>query len=159
MNDLDLNAMLKPKLNATFTVEAEKTPDCDKSDTVSEAGTYTVEKEEEEEVPESRKTLTPENHKWINDWVKRVAEENMNCPPKEESLNIPPKEKLPVSSESSSTSASKIPSPVNTMPKIREPVVTRRVQNKTNGAHRRSASLSAKVRIVLFWKFSARPTS
>lgn len=153
MNDIDMKKMIKPKLNSTYSIgnedEVEATVDGDKSDTVSEAGTYTVEKEEspeggnedDEEVQRNcRKTLTPENHKWINDWVKKVVEENLKEP-----------SNAPLSaSGSSSASASKIPSPVNTMPKIREPVITRRSdrisQQKTNGViHRRSSSLSAKV--------------
>lgn len=163
MNDIDVKDMLKGKLNTTFTrekkEEPEKMQECDKSDTVSEAGTYTVDKEEstrsdgepdlngtivindDAEFP-PRKTLTPENHKWINEWVQKVAEESSMHPPKE-----PPIPNL--SSGSSSTSASKIPSPVNTMPKIKEPVVPRRSdrlnQAKINGtSHRRSSSLSAK---------------
>lgn len=169
MNDIDLKQMMKPKLNSTFTMDdedPEQIGDGEKSDTVSEAGTYTVEKDEspkdggphpalnetivlhddDDAHMSSRKTLTPENHKWINDWVKKVAEESLSNPPKE-----PP---LPLSeSGSSSASASKIPSPVNTMPKIREPVIPRRserlAQTKVNGVvHRRSSSLSAKVCFV-----------
>lgn len=136
-----------------------------KSDTVSEAGTYTVDKddspvkeaevtrviskeeiEDEEEELEIVKENSNYHHKWINDWVCKVAEQNL--------LNPLPKEPPPIvtrnsGSGSSSPGASKIPSPINTLNKHKKtlkPGDEKTLVSKLNGSlHRRSSSLSAKV--------------
>lgn len=143
-----------------------------KSDTVSEAGTYTVDKEEDSPVKETEKTRVIDNkeesedeeeleiakensnyhHKWINDWVCKVAEQNF--------LNPGPKEPPAIvtrnsGSGGSSPGASKIPSPINTLPNRNKGKTIRSGEEKTlvsklNGSlHKRSSSLSAKVRLCV----------
>lgn len=143
-----------------------------KSDTVSEAGTYTVDKDEspvnelelthnieqnlesEEEVEtaeavEAAKDNTNFHHKWINDWVNKVAEQNLLYP----STVTDPVISKNSGSGSSSPGGSKIPSPINTLPNRLKtkprPGNEKPVVSKLNGSlhHKRSSSLNAKVSV------------
>lgn len=141
-----------------------------KSDTVSEAGTYTVDKEDESPENEGDKTQIivdqdemKENlnetkssfrSSWINDWVRDVEEQNMRNPAlKEPSIAL-----RSSGSGHGSPGASKIPSPINTLSrkvKLRNNGPTETFPNKINGymIHKRSSSLSAKVRQIHFYFF------
>lgn len=144
---------------------AERNSDSEnKSDTLSEAGTYTVDKEDDS--PENDKNKTQvlqdnedndenidENKKnfrssWINDWVRDVEEQNMRNPALKEPSQIISRNS---GSEHSSPSASKIPSPINILSrkaKLRGVKSGEVFSTKLNGSiiHRRSSSLSAKVK-------------
>lgn len=167
LNDIEahkLSCQEKLPIKVEFKVVKNK-PDVEvnnvdnKSDTVSEAGTYTVDKEDEpaelnkthtldvhdgsEEESEAAKENCNYHHKWINDWVNKVAEQNMLHP-----VEPPPIVTKSSGSGGSSPGASKIPSPVNTLPNKTKLKASRGNEvSKVNGSlqHRRSSSLSAKV--------------
>ncbi|KAL0274306.1 UNVERIFIED_CONTAM: hypothetical protein PYX00_006759 [Menopon gallinae] len=124
-----------------------------KSDTVSEAGTYTVDKDEnlpnkkiDKEDSSDELEVAKENsnfhHKWINDWVNKVAEQNLLHP-----VDPPPIISKGSGSENSSPARSKIPSPVNTLSRFKGRQLSEdKPFPRMNGNfhHRRSSSLSSK---------------
>ncbi|KAK6632161.1 hypothetical protein RUM44_007191 [Polyplax serrata] len=175
LNDIDNGRNVKSQIEMPSSLEYKSNrngvSDCDKntdpenkSDTVSEAGTYTVDKEEESGGNEVDRTQTlgenDDNEEesgneckksyrssWINDWVRDVEEQNRQNPAPKEPPPIPTKSS---GSGRSSPGASKIPSPINTLSrkaKVRGVKVGETFPAKLNGTilHRRSSSLSAKV--------------
>lgn len=147
--------------------EGERNTDLgSRSPTVSEAGTYTLDKEDENAESEADKTqiiITNNDDedfdeskkifrkRWINDWVREVEKQSMR-----NSLLDEPQTRNSGSGHSS-PGTSKIPSPINTLSRK---VKLRGVKSgeekqyitKVNGStlHRRSSSLSAKVSFVFF---------
>lgn len=128
-----------------------------KSDTVSEAGTYTVDKDEDlpskafdSKDSENELEIAKENsnfhHKWINDWVNKVAEQNFLHP-----VDPSPIISKGSGSENSSPARSKIPSPVNTLSRFKgRQLSEEKPFPRMNGNfhHRRSSSLSSKASIL-----------